>query len=332
MLITGEFKKTTKLIKKASSVLVTSHTRPDGDAIGSMKAICKTLETLGKKTQPLLLSPPAEWYEFLFKPPAPVLGTDINLENLRNGDFGQYDLVIIVDTNSYVQLPEFNKWLKETNIAVLVIDHHITGDGLGSVELIDSTAAATGEIIYDLLKYAKWPITETIAEALFIALATDTGWFRFDNTDARVLRNASSLTEHGAKPSQIYQKMYQNYTPERFKLLGKMFESLELKNNDKIAIQHLTKEDFSKTGAINGDTEEFVNECQRIRSVRAAALFVETENGNWRGSLRSDGSVDVREIAQKFGGGGHKMAAGVNMNGPFDIVKEKILAELNAKL
>ncbi|MCD4831983.1 MAG: bifunctional oligoribonuclease/PAP phosphatase NrnA [Anaerohalosphaeraceae bacterium] len=332
MVITGDFKKTAKLIKKSTSCLVTSHTRPDGDAVGSMKAMCQTIEALGKKAQPLLLSPLADWYSFLFSSPVPVFGNDITLEQLAEGSFGQFDLVIIVDTNSYVQLPEFDKWLKDTHLPILVIDHHITGDGFGTVELIDSTAAATGEIVYDLLKYAKWPVTEDIAEALFVALSTDTGWFRFENSDARVFRNASALIECGAKPAEIYRRMYQNYTPARFQLLGRMIKSLEFDSDGQIALQHLTRADFDQTGAVGRDTEEFVNECQRIRSVRAVALFVELADDNWRCSLRSDGSVDVREIAQKFGGGGHKMAAGVNMPGPFADARGKIVAEFRTRL
>jgi len=332
LVTSDDFQKAVELINKSSRCLVTSHTRPDGDACGCVKALCQGIQALGKEAKPLLLSPLADWYSFLFAPAVDILGNDVSVEELKDRSFGEFDLVVIVDTNSYVQLPAFDEWLKASEVPVLVIDHHITGDGLGTVEIIDSTAAATGEIVFDLFKYAGWEITDAVAEALFVALSTDTGWFRFDNTDARVLRNASALAEYGAMPAEIYQKMYHNYTSARFKLLGKMLESLELYANGRVAIQHLMRSDFDETGAVGRDTEDFVNECQRIGSVKAAALFVELADGGFRCSLRSDGSVDVQEIACKLGGGGHKMASGVNLNGPIEEARKMILAEFEKQL
>ncbi len=332
MTTTDDFKKAVDLINKSTSWIVTSHTRPDGDAVGSMKSMCQIASQLGKKAQPILLSPPADWYKFIFDESVPVLGNEVKLEELKNGSFASFDLVVIVDTNSYVQLTEFDKWLKDSKTPVLVIDHHLSGDGLGTVEIVDSTAAATGEIIFDLLKAAGWEITPQIAEALYIAISTDTGWFKFDNTDARVMRNASNLIELGAKPARIYHKMYQNYSPARLKLLGRMLENLELHHNDKIALQIIMRSDFDSTGATGTDTEEFVNECQRVNSVEAAALFVELKDGGFRCSLRSNGAIDVRQIAAKFGGGGHKVAAGVNLKGPLESAKKNILDEFKKQL
>jgi phosphoesterase RecJ-like protein len=326
------FEKAIELIGKSRNFLVTSHTRPDGDAIGCMKAVCDMAANLGKTAQPLLLSPPAVWYDFIFGKPVPVLGNDVKLEELQSGSFGLFDLVVIVDTNSYVQLPEFDKWLKTSKLPVLVIDHHVTGDGLGAVEIVDSTAAATGEIIFDLFKFAQWQITPAIAEALYVALSTDTGWFRFDNTDSRVMRNASSLIELGAKPSEIYHKLYQNYSPARLKLLVRMLNNLEFFHDGKIAIQHIMRSDFDATGAIGSDTEEFVNECQRVSVVEAAALFIELKDGGFRCALRSTGRVDVQKIASELGGGGHKMASGVNLKGSLAEVKKLILDRFEKQL
>ncbi|MDP2932711.1 MAG: bifunctional oligoribonuclease/PAP phosphatase NrnA [bacterium] len=332
MAITDDFKKAINLLKKSKNWLVTSHTRPDGDAVGSMKAVCEIARQLGKSAQPVLLSPLAQWYDFIFDAPVPVLGNDVKFDQLEAGSFGKFDLVVIVDTNSYVQLTEFDKWLKTSKIPVLVIDHHLTGDGIGTIEVIDSTAAATGEIIFDLLKSAGWEITPAIAEALYIAISTDTGWFRFDNTDSRVMRNASSLIELGARPSVVYHRIYQNYSPARLKLLGKMLENLELYHDGKIAMQYIMRSDFDSTGAKGTDTEEFVNECQRVSSVEAVALFVELKDGGFRCSLRSNGKVDVRKIAAELGGGGHKVAAGVNLKGSLAEVKKLILDKFEREL
>lgn len=147
MVSSDEFKLALDLIRASKSVVITSHTRPDGDACGSVKAMCEFLKWLGKEAHPVFLSPLSDWYQFMFKEQVPIIGNDITEDQLHQGYFDKCDLVVIIDTNSYVQLPMFDKWLKETDKKVLVIDHHITGDGLGDVEVIDSTAAAAGEIV-----------------------------------------------------------------------------------------------------------------------------------------------------------------------------------------
>jgi phosphoesterase RecJ-like protein len=305
--------------------LITGHTRPDGDSCGSIRAMCDTLEHLGKKANPILLSPMPSWYEFLFDSEVPILGNDITEEQLHGNHFDECDLVIIVDTNSYIQLPLLDQWLKETDKQILVIDHHVTGDGLGHVELVDTDAAAAGEIVFELLKFAGWPVTEKIAEALFVSFATDSGWFKFPNADGRLYRNAADLVDAGANPSAVYKKLYLNYSPQRMALMIRMLEHLELYHDSAVAIQHIMRSDFDDTGATGQDTENLIDECQRMASVHVAALMVELADGGFRCSLRSKGHVDVRKIAQLHGGGGHTMASGVNLPGPLENAKKIIL-------
>jgi len=319
------FKKAVDLINRSTNVLITSHTRPDGDACGSMRAMCDVLQSLGKQVHPIFLSPLAGWYEFLFDHKVPVLGNDIAKQQLHDGHFDDCDLVMIIDTNSYVQLPQFDEWLKQTKKKVLVIDHHITGDGLGDIEIIDSQAAATGEIVLDLFKYAGWPITSQIANALFVALATDTGWFKFTNVDSRLFHNAAELIEAGAQAAAVYRRLYQNTSPQRMKLMAQMLNSLELYFDGKVAIQTLMRRDFEQTGANGRDTENLIDECQRIGSVEMAALLTELSDGGFRCSIRSKGEIDVRQIAQRYGGGGHTLASGVNLPGPLEQAKNMVL-------
>ncbi len=329
-MITNElFQKAADMINAASKVLVTAHTRPDGDACGSVRALCETLTYLGKEAMPLFLSPLPDWYEFLFTEKVAILGNDITCEKLSAEGF---DLVIIVDTNSYIQLPVFDEWLKQNSVPILVIDHHVTGDGLGSIELIDTQAAAAGEIVYELLKFASWPINSDIAEVLFVAFATDTGWFKFSNTDSRMFRYAAELVDIGARPAEIYRKLYQNVSPARVKLMTRMLQSLELHLDDKIAIQCIMRKDFDETGATGRDTENLIDECQRIGSVMMAVLLVELADGGFRCSLRSKGTFDVRRIAQRYGGGGHTMASGVNLPGPLEKAKEMVLTAAKEQL
>jgi len=327
-----DFDKAVELIDKSKTILMTTHTRPDGDACGSIAALSDVLTALGKKVQPILLSPLPEWYEFLFAEKLPILGEGVSFEQLKQGQFAKPDLIMIIDTNSYSQLPQFDQYLKQNDKPVLVIDHHVTADGLGDVELIDTAAAATGLIVFDLLKYANWPVTEKIAQALFVAVATDTGWFHFSNTDSAVFRSCAELIDTGASPTEIYHDLYQNFSHQRFKLMMAMFNTLELHFGGRYATQHLLQRDFEQSGAAHKDTENLIDECRRISTVEVAALFVELKDGRIRCSLRSGGAIDVRKIAQKFGGGGHTMAAGAYLPGPIENAKRLITAEIEIQL
>jgi len=324
MIRDNDFQKAVELINKSNNILLTTHTRPDGDACGSVVAMCDTLTALGKDVKMILLSEIPEWYAFLFSEKVPILGEDFTVEQLKQGQFAAPDLIMIIDTNSYSQLPQFDQYLKQNDKPVLVIDHHVTADGLGDVELVDTTAAATALIVLDLLKYANWPISEKIAQALFVAMATDTGWFHFSNTDSRVYRSCAELTDAGANPTQIYHDLYQNFSYQRFKLMAAMLNTLELHLDGRYATQHLLQADFEQAGAAHKDTENLIDECRCIGTIEVAALFVELKDGRIKCSLRSTGTVDVCKIAQKFGGGGHKMAAGVHLPGPLENAKQLI--------
>jgi len=328
----GDLNKAVELINCSHSVLITTHNRLDGDACGSVIVMNDVLCALGKSVKPILPSPVPQWYEFLFAEKLPILGKDVSLQQLMNGQFGNFDLIVIVDTNSYNQLGDFDQYLKQSNTPVLVIDHHVTSDGLGDIEIVDPTAAATGLIIFDLIKHAGWTITEKMAEALFVAVATDTGWFQFSNTDSGVCRACAELIDAGAKPAEIYEKLYQNFSYSRFRLMVAMLNSLQLHFNGQYAAQHISLQDFEQTGADYEDTENLINECHRISTVKVSALFVELRDGRVRCSLRSRGAVDVSQIAAKFGGGGHKMAAGVHLPGPLENAQQLINAEIEKQL
>lgn len=332
MVSSGDFQKAIELINKSNNVLLTTHTRPDGDAAGCIAAMCDLLAALGKKVKPILSSSLPQWYEFLFAEQVPVLGQHVQLEELIRGQLGAFDLIIILDTNSRSQLSNFDEYLKQNDKPVLVIDHHVTSDGLGDIELIDPTAAATSLIVHDLFKYANWPVTQKIAQSLFVGIATDTGWFQFGNTDSRAHRSCAELIDAGANPTECHHNLYENFSHERFRLMTAMLNTLELHFDNRYASQHLCQRHFQQTGATREDTENLIDECQRIRSVEVAALFVELKDGRVKCSLRSKGAVDVCQIAQKFGGGGHKMAAGAHLPGPLEDAKQVIFDAVAERL
>ena len=324
----NNFKKAIELISESERILLTTHHKPDGDAIGSLSVMTEVLLALGKKVKPLILSPMPEWYKSLFPEKIPVLGEDIKIEELLEGRLGQFDLILIVDTNSPGQLNDFKKYLKQTDTPILVIDHHRTSDGLGALEIIETDAAAAGLVIFNFIKFAGWEITKKMAESLFIAISTDTGWFKFNNTDNRVFEACSELIRLGVKPSEIYNKLYENCSYERVKLKTAMLNTLELHCEGKYAVMQLLKKDFDNTGGSYAETENLINESREIKTVDVTALFIELGDGRIRCSLRSKGAFDVGKIAAKFGGGGHKMAAGTFVPGPIENAKELIYHEI----
>jgi len=324
-----DFKKTVELINKSGSVLITTHTKPDGDACGCVVALCDALRRAGKQVQPLFLSVVPQWYSFMLSEKAPVLGEDVSVDELRQGRLGRFDLIIIADADSYSQLGDFEQYLKQNDKPVLVIDHHTTSDGLGDVQLLDPTAAATGLIVLQLFDHAAWPLTEKAAQALFTAIATDTGWFQFNNTGGRVYAAAARLTDAGANPTLIYEKLYHSFSHARFQLMLAMLDTLQLHFDGRFATQHILQQDFQRTGTTSADTENLINECHRIGAIEASALFVELNDGRIRCSLRSAGRIDVSKIAEKFGGGGHKPAAGAFLPGPLQNAQKLILHEMS---
>lgn len=328
MVSENDFQKAVELIDRSSNVLITTHARPDGDACGAIVALAEALSAMGKKITPLFLSDIPRWYEFLFVEKPKVLGRDVTGQQLLDGRLCKPDLIIIVDTNSYSQLQQFDQYLKQNDKPVLVIDHHVSGDGLGDVELTDSGAAAAAQIVFDLFKYSGWEITEKIAENLFVAIATDTGWFRFRNADAKTYRTCGQLIETGVKPTGLYHDLYQNFSRQRFELMAAMLNTLELHFDGRYATQYLRLSDFERTGAVYSDTEDLINECQRIGTVEVATLFVEREDGQVKLSLRSTGAVDVRRVAQKFGGGGHISASGAHLPGPLENAQQLVFAQI----
>jgi len=349
MINDADFQKAVELIGKSNKVLITTHTRPDGDGCGCIAAISEMLTTLGKNPKILLLSELPAWYEFLFEQ-KPPLGDTLRWEIFSKKTKIDSDLIVIVDTSSYNQLPELVPLLSSLvpRPSSLVIDHHVTSDNLGDVRLIDNSASATALIVFDLFKYAGWPITKKIAEALFVAVSTDTGWFQFDNTDSRTLKVCAELIDAGVNPSKMYRQLYQNTSPQQFRLMVAMLNTLELHLEGRFAMQHLSQEDFKKAGAKYSDTENLIDECRRIKGVQAAALFVEQADGQVKVSLRSFATnsiksvksvesvanlpplgdtlrcIDVCKVAAKFGGGGHKSAAGAHLPGPLENAKKLV--------
>jgi phosphoesterase RecJ-like protein len=330
----NEYHKAMSLIEKANSVLITGHTRPDGDSCGSVCALSRLLISQGKKVFPLMLTPYSDDMSFILEGVEHYIADpDVDLAPQIEANCGDIDLVILVDTNSRNQLPRFDKWLENSNAPVIVFDHHITNDNLGDVEIIDTDAAAAGQVVCEFLEAMNIDITPQIAGCLFTAIASDTGWFRFGNRNrGDVYAMAGRLIDKGADPPYIYNMLYQQMPEGKLRLIARAIDTMELHFEGRAATQQLFLSDFEATGTKGRDTGGIVQEPNKIASVDTSVLFIEQPDGKFKCSMRSKGKVNVRLIAQNHGGGGHDLAAGVTIDRPLDDIKTIILGEIKLQL
>lgn len=316
------FEQAWQAIAASGRILMTTHVKPDGDGLGVLSALLEALSALGKEASVVLPSGMAPRYGFLHGADRfQVLGRDVTLEALE----GPWDLILIVDTCTWQQLAGLEPLVRRSAGRVLAIDHHPTRDDLEHEELVDTEAAATGAIAMGLLNAAEVAITPTMAEALFVSLASDTGWFRFPNTTPEVFRLAAQLAECGAAPQMIYERLYQGDTPARVRLLAEALPTMTLNWEGDVACFWISAEMFRRSGARLWDTENMINESQRIAGVVVSVMLTETDDGTIRASLRSKHDVDVAAIAMGFGGGGHARAAGCTLSGPLEAAREAVL-------
>lgn len=310
--------------------LLVTHRRPDGDALGALAAMTLALRELGHDPRPALFEAFPARYACLHD-----LVTWHRWDNERTELTAGCDAVVIVDTCSYSQLEPLADYLPHAP-RTLVIDHHPTRDAIaarpGDLGLFDETAAAVCLLVAEWLKTVELRLTPQIATALFTGLATDCGWFRFSNTDARALRMAADLVAAGAIGHAIYRVIYEQDAPAKLRLIGRMFQTLELHAGGKLAVMTIRQADFDATGADRSMTEDLVNEAARLGGIEATVLFTEEPGGGVRVNLRSKGSLDVAVLAARFGGGGHARAAGARPAGPWDEVVPRVLAAALAAL
>ena len=312
-------------LDRAGSMVVVTHARPDGDGLGSMAALGAAAAAAGKRVHMLVPDVRPPKYNFLF-PQAPC---EDPARFAAVAD--ECDVIVIVDTCALAQLDGLGDALEARREKVVVIDHHASADDVGDLVWQDTSAAAAGVMITELIEALGWPIDLTVAEALMTAISTDTGWFRFANTDARTLHAAADLVDAGLRPDRLYRKLYQTGRPQRLKLMQRMLQSLELHCDGRLAAMTIRQADFQATGARADETENLVNQALELASVDTAILLVENTTCV-RVSLRSRDAVNVADVARQFGGGGHQRAAGLRASDDIDTLKAKLISACTAAL
>lgn len=310
-----------RLIEPCQRIVLSSHVRPDADAIGSEMGLCGFLEQMGKTVRIVNPSPTPKKLAFLDPASRIMHLSSANNENLVLDN----DAHIVVDTSAWGQLSEVGKALAKSKAVKIVIDHHVSSDDLGATMFKDVKAEASGTLIYRLGKFLDLKLDPLIALNLFAAIATDTGWFRFGSTTPESFAIGGDLMRHGVRPSQLYEQLYENYSLGRLKLISRVLGRVELVFQGRIAITYVQISDYGETHSEPADTEDLVNECLGINGVEGAAIMVEQPNQMVKVSFRSRSTLNVAKVAETFKGGGHKQAAGAMLPGPLVEVRGHVL-------
>ncbi len=304
-----------ELIENKQSFAITTHVRPDGDGIGSSLGLCWLLRSLGKSAEVILRDQIPASYARL-----PGAGEIKQVEEIN----GKYDAVFIIECSD-INRPGISGL--ENQITVN-IDHHSSSEHFGTINWIDATASAVGEMIYNLCKAIGGRITREIAECVYLALVTDTGSFHFPNTTERTLKVASELIKVGVKPASISEAVYNSYPWSRIELMRRVLATVKRNETGNIAWLRQTLEMAEIAGAVEGDNNGFVNIPLAAKEIEAVVYMREVKPNAYRVSLRSKDNINVARVAEKFGGGGHKNAAGCRVEGNWDERETAIVAEL----
>lgn len=307
-------------IRGAQRIAVAAHIRPDGDAIGSVMGLVLSLRAAGKEVVAI----------FEDKVPANLTflpGTETIVQ--PDGGVLDIDLAIALDTATHERIGE--GCVKAfSNAPVLInIDHHGTNPGYGTLNHVDVSSPATGQIIYDLLSLNGFPIDDAVRQNLYVAISTDTGSFQFSSTNARTHHIAGEMLEAGLDSARLAQLCYQSFPRRRLELQRAMLNEMAFRAGDRVASWQLTQAVMDEIQMQPGDTEGLIDMMRNIDSVVACVFFEEMPGGKVRASARSkDSRVNVSDICAQFGGGGHKMAAGARLKGPIHVAAETFLSAL----
>lgn len=327
-------------LRRARRVLVTTHQKPDGDALGSVLAVVRACAAVGVAAEGWVVDP-CEGNLRSFEGATPVAHVHPRKPELPADGF---DLVAVVDTGAWTQLEVLAPWLRDRHERVIGLDHHARGDAVAARRVVDVSCGSCTALLARLVDAMGVELRAgadargrgSIAEALYMGLATDTGWFRFPNARAPEFALAARLLEAGVDKDSMYQQIEQSSRAERVELQGCALSSLEMLAAGRIALMRLTAADFDETGAMLEETSGIVNIPMEIAAVRASILVVEDRvAGVIKLSFRSkpaDDSgafIDVNELAARFGGGGHVHAAGARQQGSLDEVAARVRAAVS---
>lgn len=313
------------LLRSRERFVLTSHVRPDCDALGSELGMAGILTALGKHVRIVnaqATPPNLAWID-----------PHHRLESLAGGvkpaDLADRDLLIVLDTSAWAQLGAMGDVAKGMRDRVLVIDHHVSEDDLCDLWFKDTSAEATARIVYEIGLRLKVPFTEAIATPLYAGLSTDTGGFRFPSVSGESFRIAGRLVDAGASPTAIYRELFEQDSLARLNLVGRTLAGATTAHDGRVIFSQVRQQDIKEAGALPADTEDLINLTLAVKGTEVAAILIEQPDGRIKVSFRSRGPVDCSALAGRFGGGGHRAAAGAIIDGPFEAVRDKVRAAVD---
>ena len=316
------------IIERHQSFLITTHVRPDADALGSQRGLAALLESFGREVLMVNATAPPENLNFMNQDgQVKKLG-----DGIRKDEIPDVDVQIVVDTSAWQQLGGICEVIRGSDCTRVIIDHHVSSDDLGASEFKDVASAATGELIYEAAEYLGVTFDADVASWLYAAIATDTGWFRFPSTTSQTMRICAALMDQGAQPDVIYNHIHEQWSVARMHLLSRVLGRMQVDCGGRLAWITVTRSDLEATQAVLSDTEGLVNQCLTVAGSKAAFIAVELPTGQVKCSLRCRPPYDVAAFAERLGGGGHRLAAGVTLSGGFSEAVERIRQEFQQML
>jgi phosphoesterase RecJ-like protein len=317
------------LIETHDRFLVTTHVRPDGDALGSQVGMAGLLRQKAKDVRVVNASPTPPRYDFL--DPEKTLfehfGSTVKCEELADRE-----VAIILDLSAWNQLGDMAEYIRLFPGPRVVIDHHVSQDDLGATFFKDPAAEATGILVMRAILALGGSITPVLATGLLTAIAMDTGWFRHSNTQAGTLRAAAELVDAGASADHLYRNLFERNTLGRLRLMGETLKNMRTDVEGKVAYSTISRDDLLRTGAIPPDSEDLVDFTVSLRGVEVGMLFIEQFRGGAKVSFRARNGLDCARLAAQFGGGGHREAAGATLPGTMAENIDRVLAAVRQAL
>jgi phosphoesterase RecJ-like protein len=310
-----------RIIAENKRFVLTTHVRPDCDALGSTLAMALILESLGKEAAIVLgydVPPNLAWIDRDDR--IKRLGRDIT-----PAEVDAYDVLIVLDTSAWAQLSHIEEAVRGFPGPKLVVDHHVSSDDLSAELFKDSTAEATGRLVAEAAEHLGVGLSEEAATSLYAAVATDTGWFRFASTTSDTYRLAAQLVDAGASPDRIYAALYENETLARLQMVGRVMARARTELDGRLIYTWIERTDFEATGALPTDSEDVINMTLAVGGTEGAVILVEQPEGGFKISFRSRCQMDCAKVAEQFGGGGHKAASGAFIQGELETVRAKVL-------
>jgi len=316
----ADFQKFYELLEKKDHFLLTSHQDPDGDSIGSLIGLNYFLKDLGKKTIVYNQGRLPNKYKFL-DPEGDIIFTPQPVE------FRPEAAIILECPN--IDRIGFVKEYITSDMTLVNIDHHNRNSLYGDINYIDESACAVAEMLYRIIKLGDYKITSEIARAFYAGIASDTGRFKFSNTDAKCFRTVSELVEAGANPKQISDRIFSSFSAGTIMLLGEMLKNLKLYNNGSICVLTLTNNDLNRNKVQVEDTEGIIDYSLVIEGVKVGIMFKEIDMHAVKVGLRSQNGIDISVYARQKGGGGHPNAAGFTLNKQLDEAVSQTVSEVS---